>query len=105
MKNNIAFNQPQYNRIIDIKKNNNFNLKNVRDNNYDTNNDLNNPQFINEMTNSNMNINTNNTNSNIINEHDIPYNFDIFPDYQRPSLGNNNNFNWKYIYIFLLLLF
>ena len=93
LKNNIAFNQPQYNRIIDIKKNNNFNLKNVRDSNYDANNDLNNPQFINEMTNSNMNINTNNTNSNIINEHDIPYNFDIFPDYQRPSLGNNNNFN------------
>ena len=91
LKNNNAFNQPEYNRIIDIKKNNNFNLNNINDNNYDTNNVLENPQFMNEMTNSNMNIN-NNTNNNLLNENYIPYNFDILPDYQRPSLGNNNNF-------------
>ena len=77
-----------------IKNNNNYNYgidnNNIVDNyNSDGENVLTNNPLFNEMTNSNMNINVNNNLFNF----DQKYNFDIFPEYQRPSLGNDNNLN------------
>ena len=77
-----------------IKNNNNYNYgidnNNIVDNyNSDGENVLTNNPLFNEITNSNMNINVNNNLFNF----DQKYNFDIFPEYQRPSLGNDNNLN------------
>ena len=95
LKKNIE--KPQINNNIIGNNNNNFNLGNIKDINYEGDNNLSNQQFINETTNSNMNINVNNNNNDLFNNSSGRDDLDIFPNYPRPSLGNNNDNNGNFV--------
>ena len=95
LKKNIE--KPQINNNIIGNNNNNFNLGNIKDIKYEGDNNLSNQQFINETTNSNMNININNNNNNLFNNSSGRDDLDIFPNYPRPSLGNNNDNNGNFV--------
>ena len=98
LKNNVEKPIINININNNMNNNNNFNLNNVNDNNYETNINMTNQQFMNEMTNSNMNINVNNVNNNLFNNTNEEDDLDIFPNYPRPSLGNNDHFIVTNIY-------
>ena len=92
LKKNLEI-KPNNNIINNNVNNYNFNLNDNKffpSDNYQAENVLTN-QPLNEMTNSNMNININNDNNNLFNANE-QYNFDIFPEYPRPSDGNKYNF-------------
>ena len=44
-----------------------------------------------------MNINVNNENNNLFNNSSGRDDLDIFPNYPRPSLGNNNDNNGNFV--------
>ena len=98
LKQNVE--KPQINININNNINNNFNLNNVKDNNYNYQTDHNttNQHLMNEMSYSNMNINVNNPNNYLFNNVNEGDDLDIFPNYPRPSLGNNSYFKAEAIY-------
>ena len=88
----------EINKKLNMKPNINININNKM-NEYNANienNNLENNQSLNEITNSNMNINTElNISNNLFNPNNDVDDLDIFPNYPRPSLGNDdlpNNF-------------
>ncbi len=80
--------KPNINININNKMNENVNYINNKNENYNT---LTDQQFLPEITNSNMNINMDYNNNNLFNQNYEEDDLDIFPNYPRPSLGNQEN--------------
>ena len=81
-------------KILEMKPNINININNKMNdnNNYMENNVPTAQQFLNEITNSDMNINTDYNSNTLFNQDNKEDDLDIFPNYPRPSLGNENYF-------------
>ena len=85
--------KPNINININNKMNENINFNNVinKNDNNTIDNTLADQPFFPEITNSNMNIN-NEYNNDLFNQKNEEDDLDIFPNYPRPSLGNENDF-------------
>ena len=81
-------------KSLEMKPNINININNKMNdnNNYMENNVPTAQQFLNEITNSDMNINTDYNSNTLFNQDNKEDDLDIFPNYPRPSLGNENYF-------------